>query len=42
VPNPVAVWYAWRNWVVGTLYETNLLLASSFRTDLCDDVIRGK
>jgi len=33
VPNPVAVRYAWRNWTVGTLYDINLLPASSFRTD---------
>ncbi|WP_111709605.1 sialate O-acetylesterase [Lutibacter citreus] len=33
VLNPVAVRYAWRNWIVGTLYDTNLLSASSFRTD---------
>jgi len=32
VPAPAAVRYAWRNWVVGTLYDTNLLPASSFRT----------
>lgn len=37
VPNPVAVRYAWRNWVIGTLYDTNLLPASSFRTDNWDD-----
>jgi hypothetical protein len=37
VPNPVAVRYAWRNWVVGTLYDINLLPASSFRTDKWDD-----
>jgi len=37
VPAPVAVRYAWRNWVVGTLYDTNLLPASSFRTDDWDD-----
>jgi len=37
VPNPVAVRYAWRNWVVGTLYDVNLLPASSFRTDKWDD-----
>ena len=37
VPIPVAVRYAWRNWVVGTLYDTNLLPASSFRTDEWDD-----
>ncbi|WP_026810565.1 sialate O-acetylesterase [Arenibacter latericius] len=33
VTNPIAVRYAWRNWVVGTLYDNNLLPASSFRTD---------
>lgn len=33
VPDPVAVRYAWRNWAIGTLYDTNLLPASSFRTD---------
>lgn len=33
VPEPKAVRYAWRNWVTGTLYDTNLLPASSFRTD---------
>lgn len=33
VPKPLAVRYAWRNWIVGTLYDTNLLPASSFRTD---------
>jgi sialate O-acetylesterase len=33
VLNPVAVRYAWRNWVNGTLLDTNLLPASSFRTD---------
>ena len=37
VPKPVAVRYAWRNWVIGTLYDTNLLPASSFRTDEWDD-----
>jgi sialate O-acetylesterase len=37
VNNPVAVRYAWRNWVMGTLYDTNLLPASSFRTDEWDD-----
>ncbi|MCF8381299.1 MAG: sialate O-acetylesterase [Bacteroidales bacterium] len=37
VPNPVAVRYAWRNWVVGTLYNGNLLPASSFRTDDWED-----
>ena len=33
VAKPVAVRYAWRNWVMGTLFDTNLLPASSFRTD---------
>ncbi len=37
VPHPVAVRYAWRNWIVGTLYDVNLLPASSFRTDNWDD-----
>lgn len=37
VAEPVAVRYAWRNWVKGTLYDTNLLPASSFRTDDWDD-----
>lgn len=33
VTAPVAVRYAWKNWVKGTLFDTNLLPASSFRTD---------
>ena len=37
VQNPVAVRYAWRNWVNGTLFGGNLLPASSFRTDEWDD-----
>ena len=37
VPEPVAVRYAWRNWVVGTLFDTSLLPASSFRTDDWDE-----
>jgi sialate O-acetylesterase len=40
VPNPVAVRYAWRNWVVGTLYDANLLPASSFRTDKWKDATK--
>lgn len=40
VPNPVAVRYAWSNWVEGTLYDANLLPASSFRTDKWMDAIR--
>ena len=42
VANPVAVRYAWRNWVNGTLYDTNLLPASSFRTDNWTDVTQVK
>ena len=42
VAEPVAVRYAWRNWIVGTLYDTNLLPASSFRTDNWDDAVRFK
>jgi len=41
VSNPVAVRYAWSNWVEGTLFDTNLLPASSFRTDDWDDATRG-
>ncbi len=33
VPNPVAVRYAWQNWIVGSLFDTAGLPASSFRTD---------
>ena len=33
VLTPVAVRYGWENWVLGTLFNTNLLPASSFRTD---------
>ncbi|MBS2211997.1 hypothetical protein KEM09_11310 [Carboxylicivirga mesophila] len=40
VPHPVAVRYAWRNWVNGTLFDSNLLPASSFRTDDWDDATR--
>jgi sialate O-acetylesterase len=40
VPNPVAVRYGWDNWVVGTLFNTNLLPASSFRTDDWTDASR--
>ncbi len=42
VPNPVAVRYAWSNWVIGTLYDTNLLPASSFRTDAWDTATQAK
>ncbi len=40
VPNPVAVRYAWSNWVVGSLFDTNMLPASSFRTDNWDNATR--
>jgi len=30
---PIAVRYGWNNWFVGTLYDNNMLPASSFRTD---------
>jgi sialate O-acetylesterase len=37
VTKPVAVRYAWKNWIEGTLFDTNLLPASSFRTDTWND-----
>jgi len=37
VPVPVAARYAWKNWIKGTLFDTNLLPASSFRTDTWND-----
>ena len=40
VKSPVAVRYAWRDWVTGTLYGTNMLPASSFRTDDWNDATR--
>jgi sialate O-acetylesterase len=40
VKEPVAVRYAWRSWAVGSLYGTNMLPASSFRTDIWDDATR--
>lgn len=42
VTNPVAVRYAWSNWVNGTLYNTKLLPASSFRTDAWEDAKRNE
>jgi len=33
VVEPVAVRYGWSNWFVGTLFDNNMLPASSFRTD---------
>ena len=40
VPDPVAVRYGWCNWIVGSLYDVNLLPASSFRTDNWEDAKR--
>jgi sialate O-acetylesterase len=40
VEEPVAVRYAWRSWATGSLYGTNLLPASSFRTDNWNDATR--
>jgi len=42
VSNPLAVRYAWKNWIIGTLYDTNLLPASSFRTDEWDNAVLFK
>lgn len=42
VQNPVAVRYAWKNWIQGTLFSTSLLPVSSFRTDTWDDTTRVK
>jgi sialate O-acetylesterase len=42
VPIPVAVRYDWNNWVNGTLLNTNLLPASSFRTDDWTDATKIK
>lgn len=42
VINPVAVRYCWNNWVTGTLLNTNLLPASSFRTDDWTDATKVK
>ncbi len=40
VKNPVAVRYGWHSWVKGTLFDTNMLPASSFRTDNWDEEAR--
>lgn len=42
VSNPVAVRYAWRNWISGSLYNAILLPASSFRTDDWEDATHFK
>ncbi len=41
VPKPVAVRYAWSNWVSGSLFGGNLLPVSSFRTDHWKDATRS-
>ena len=42
VKNPVAVRYAWKNYINGTLFSTSLLPASSFRTDVWKDATQAK
>ena len=42
VLTPIAVRYGWENWVEGTLFNTNLLPASSFRTDNWTDATKIK
>ncbi len=42
VPDPVAVRYGWRNWIRGTLFDVNLLPASSFRTDNWENASRAQ
>lgn len=41
VPKPIAVRYGWSNWFQATLFNTNLLPVSSFRTDNWGDVKRA-
>lgn len=41
VKNPVAVRYGWRNWTKGTLFDTFMLPASSFRTDNWEDATQA-
>ena len=42
VPNPVAVRYGWSRWTIGTLYDSYLLPAPSFRTDNWNDATKFK
>ncbi len=42
VPTPVEVRYGWSNWLVGTLFDTNMLPASSFRTDNWSDATKAE
>jgi sialate O-acetylesterase len=41
VSKPLAVRYGWSNWVDGSLFDTSLLPASSFRTDDWDDATQA-
>lgn len=42
VKKPVAARYAWRSWTIGTLFDTYLLPASSFRTDRWNDATQSE
>lgn len=42
VPNPVEVRYGWSSFVNGSLFGTNLIPASSFRTDNWNDATRAE
>lgn len=42
VSKPVAVRYAWRNYITGTIFDTSMLPASSFRTDDWDFATRAE
>ena len=42
VSNPVAVRYAWRNFVEASLFDNNLLPISSFRTDNWNDATHAE
>ncbi len=39
---PIAVRYAWRNWSIGSLFDTSILPAPSFRTDNWEDATHFK
>ncbi|MEP0418041.1 MAG: sialate O-acetylesterase [Cyclobacteriaceae bacterium] len=41
VPNPKAGRYGWNNWVQGSLFDSSLLPASSFRTDDWEDATKA-
>ncbi len=40
VPNPIAVRYAFKNCIIGTLFNTQGIPAASFRTDDWDNIGR--